>query len=111
MTRQLTARDLFDGQATSLKLKWIAGRAGGERLLEPITAKYPGMALVGHLNFVHPNRVQVLGDGEIDHIDNLNPQERERALKIMFGAARTAIVIVANGERVPPDLIKAADTG
>jgi len=105
----LTVDDLFRNQSEELKLKWVAGRQGAERLLEPITAKYPGMALVGHLNFVHPNRVQVLGEGEIKHIDGLDRKDRKRAVKILFGADRTTTVIVANNKRVPADLIAAAD--
>jgi len=105
----LTVDDLFRNQNEELKLKWIAGRQGAERLLEPITAKYPGMALVGHLNFVHPNRVQVLGEGEISYLDGLDKKERERAVKALFGAERTTTIIVANAKRVPADLVTAAD--
>ncbi len=105
----LTVQDLFNNQGEELKLKWVAGQKGAERLLEPITAKYPGMALVGHLNFVHPNRVQVLGEGEVAYIDRLDKKERERALKTLFGAERTAVVIVANNKGTPADLVTAAE--
>ncbi|MEK9133859.1 MAG: HPr kinase/phosphorylase, partial [Pseudomonadota bacterium] len=64
-TPPVTAYDFFEAQSGPLKLKWIAGETGKNRLLEPTTAKYPGMALVGHLNFVHPNRIQVIGEAEI----------------------------------------------
>src|ERR1043166_6062691 len=105
----LTVDDLFRNQSEELKLKWVAGRQGAERLLEPITAKYPGMALVGHLNFVHPNRVQVLGDGELKYLDALGKAEREAAIKALFGADRTAVVIVAGNKRILPEFVAAAD--
>jgi HPr kinase/phosphorylase len=107
----LTVDDLHRNLGAELKLKWVAGQEGAGRLLEPITAKYPGMALVGHLNFVHPNRVQVLGDGEIAYVQRLDPRERQRAVKALFEAERTATVIVANGKRAPADLIAAANRG
>src|SRR5688572_9654126 len=105
----LTVESLFQNQGEELKLEWVAGREGAERLLEPITAKYPGMALVGHLNFVHPNRVQVLGDGEIDYLQRQDKAERGRCIEALFSTDRTAIVIVASGKRVSPDLTAAAD--
>src|SRR3990167_1729228 len=108
-TPPVTAQDLFEAESGPLKLKWVAGEAGQDRLLEPTTAKYPGMALVGHLNFVHPNRVQVLGQAEVEYLERLDKKERARAVKTLFGAARTAAVIVANGQRAPADLDAAAD--
>jgi HPr kinase/phosphorylase len=109
MNRPLTARDLFDGQATSLKLTWVAGRSGGNRLLEPATAKYPGMALVGHLNFVHPNRVQVIGAAEVDYLKRLTRKERATQVEALFGCPTTAAVVVANDTKPPRDLMEAAD--
>ena len=109
MTVNLTARDLFDEQSTALKLKWVGGREGGNRLLEPATARYPGMALVGHLNFVHPNRIQVIGAAELDYLKRLERKEREKQVQALFGGTTTAAVAVANNAKVPRDLIDAAD--
>ncbi len=105
----LTVEDLFRNQGKELKLTWVAGRKGAERLLEPITAKYPGMALVGHLNFVHPNRVQVLGQAEVEYLERLGKKDRAHAVKTLFSAERTAAVIVANREPAPADLAAGAD--
>jgi HPr kinase/phosphorylase len=109
MTRPLTARDLFDAQGSALKLKWVAGRAGGERLLEPATAKYPGMALVGHLNFVHPNRVQVIGLAEVDYLRRLARKERARQVRALFECRTTAAVVLTNDAKPGGDLVQAAD--
>jgi HPr kinase/phosphorylase len=109
MARQLTARELFDAQATALKLKWVAGRGGGNRLLEPATARYPGMALVGHLNFVHPNRVQVIGEAEVDYLKRIGRKERASQVRALFSCATTAAVVLANNAKPGADLIQAAD--
>jgi HPr kinase/phosphorylase len=105
----LTAAELFDAQHDLLGLSWLAGRSGGERLLEPATAKFPGMALVGHLNFIHPNRVQVLGRAEVDYLRGLNPAEHAAAVSQLFSCQTTTIVIVANSDTVDPDLVEAAE--
>jgi HPr kinase/phosphorylase len=108
-TPVVTAQDLFDAQAEPMKLKWLAGRAGAERLLEPATAKYPGMALVGHLNFVHPNRIQVLGEAEMRYLDRLKKAERAENVRRLFACRTTTAVVVANDGRTPADLKREAE--
>src|SRR3989344_1336044 len=92
----LTTSDLFDAQAEALKLKWVAGQAGKHRLLEPTTAKFPGMALAGHLNFVHPNRIQVIGEAEIAYLAKLGKKEHADAIHNLFTCKKTSAVIVAD---------------
>ncbi len=112
MYTNLTAKDLFEAQHAPLKLKWLAGQAGKNRLLEPATARFPGMALVGHLNFVHPNRVQVLGSAEVAYLKKLGKPARARAVHELFSCTTTTVVVVANNEKVAPDLVRGAqDTG
>lgn len=105
----LTVDELFEAQAASLKLRWLAGRSGRERLLEPATAKFPGMALVGYLNYVHPNRVQVLGSGEVDYLRKLPATERRTAIERLFSCDTTTLVVVASDESIDDDLLSAAD--
>ncbi|MDH4133477.1 MAG: HPr(Ser) kinase/phosphatase [Gammaproteobacteria bacterium] len=105
----LTADDLFQAQQGPLKLRWLGGRGGRERLLEPATARFPGMALVGHLNFVHPNRVQVLGAAEVDYLRRLPEAEHAQAVQNLFTCATTTIVVVTSDENADADFIQAAD--
>ena len=37
-------------------------------------------SLVGHLNLIHPNEIQVLGDSEIQYLTGLRDISREDAL-------------------------------
>ena len=109
MTPKLTTRDLFEAQSATLKLSWVGGREGGDRLLEPATAKFPGMALVWHLNFVHPNRVQVIGEMELDYLKRLSREERKVQVATLFNCRTTAAVVIASDAKVPADLGQAAD--
>lgn len=109
MTPIVTAGDLFETQQQSLKLKWLAGRSGAKKPLEPANAKYPGMALVGHMNFVHPNRVQVLGSTEITYLNKLAPAELKKAIHNFATCKRTVAVVVANNKKISTKLIKEAD--
>jgi HPr kinase/phosphorylase len=108
-TPAVTAHDLFEAESGPLKLKWVGGEAGRNRLLEPTTAKFPGMALVGHLNFVHPNRVQVIGQAELAYLSDLDNEERKKAIRNLFTCDKTSVVIATNNRKIPADLIAAAD--
>ena len=80
MISTLTVNDLFDTQRAPLKLTWVAGKAGKSRLLEAAKAKFPGMASVGHMSLVHPNRIQIVADNEPRYLQDLGEQERENTV-------------------------------
>ncbi len=104
----ITVAELFRRAGERLRLSWIAGRAGGDRMLTSDTIQKPTLALIGHLNFVHPNRVQVLGCAEMDYLRRLTPDALDQAVDNLF-ANEIAAVIVANDEAVPAQLLDAAE--
>lgn len=110
MSTILTAKDVYNAQRETLQLSWIAGRSGEGKLLELATARFPGMALVGHLNFVHPNRVQVIGTAEMAYLQvRLSPEDHKRALQDLFSCPSSAIVIITNNEGISDEIKEAAE--
>lgn len=105
---QITVAELFKQTRLKLKLQWIAGLDGGFHTLTSETVSKPSLALIGHLNFVHPNRVQVLGCAEMDYLRCLPVSDAVGAIKNLF-STDLAAVIVANSEKVPESLISAAN--
>ncbi len=108
MNPTVTTDQLFDAQQHQLDLEWVAGKNGGDRELEAPNAAYPGMALVGHLNFVHPNRVQVIGRTEHQYLGNLGKTEHMRTIDTLFACTTTSLVVVA-GRPPDDDMIAAAE--
>ena len=106
---QINVAELFKQTRRKLKLNWIAGLNGGSNTLTSETVTKPSLALIGHLNFVHPNRVQVLGCAEMDYLRSLQPADAVRAIENLY-STDLAAVIVANGEKAPDSLIAAANT-
>jgi len=107
-THQLTVAELFHQAGERLQLAWVAGRSGGDKVLNSDTVQRPTLALVGHLNYVHPNRVQVMGCAEMDYLRGLSPSDLALAIENLFSAGLAALV-VANGEPVPDAMIAAAE--
>ena len=105
---QINVTELFKQTRLKLKLNWIAGLDGGNKQLTSDTVSKPSLALVGHLNFVHPNRVQVLGCAEMDYLRTLSIIAMQQSINNLF-STDLAAVIVANGEKPPKELVNAAN--
>ncbi len=98
----ISVRRLYQDNQHKLQLAWSAGTAGADNRIG-VEADKPVLALVGHLNFIHPNQVQVLGVAEVDYFKRLQAGEGD----VIFGKnleLQTSLVIVANGLPVPPML-------
>jgi HPr kinase/phosphorylase len=105
---KVTVAQLFEDNRSKLRLEWIAGRGGGIKQIESGNLKDSREGLIGHLNFIHPNWIQVLSRPEIQHLDTLDPEARERAMRQLVTSG-FACMIVAAGEQVPEHLRKLAD--
>jgi len=99
-TSHVSVATLFRDMAERLDLQWVAGRNGGQRTLSSETIQKPNLALIGHLNLIHPNRVQVLGCAEMDYLRGLSESGLRDAIDHLFSTELAALVI-ANGEAVP----------
>ena len=65
---EVSVGEMVRARGEALDLQWIAGESAHTKLLEPVDAEFPGMALVGYLNPIHPHRVQVLSRQELDYL-------------------------------------------
>lgn len=104
----VTIKALFRDVAAQFELQWLAGLDGGKRYLSSETIQKPTLALIGHLNFVHPNRVQVLGCAEMDYLRALSEEDLADSINHLF-STELAAIIVSNNEPVPPLLIDSAN--
>jgi HPr kinase/phosphorylase len=105
---QISVNRLYSDKGDALALDWLAGRSGGERLLTSETVQKLSLALIGFLNFVHPNRVQILGCAEMDYLRNLPHQELSLAIGNLF-STELAAIIITNDEAVPQELRDSAE--
>jgi HPr kinase/phosphorylase len=102
--RQVSIEKLFAENQQRLGLTWLAGRRGGNKLLTGDTELKPTIGQVGHMNFIHPFRVQIIGAAEASYLRGLP----EDALKASIGRLFTnelAAIIVTNREEIPAHLL------
>ncbi len=103
MTTQktLTIQQLYTENREPLKLTWFAGLEGGNRQVSPGSVSAADQ--VGHLNLIHPMRIQVFGRQEISYYDRLSPDSRAYLVHEIVDCNPPAL-IVARGLEVPSDL-------
>lgn len=106
-TPPVTVATLFERYGTKLGLEWIAGDAGARRLIRPHETDISQVSLIGHLNFIHPHRIQVLGSSEFTYLEGLGKNSYDDALNALFGSESVAVVL-SDGYRPPPELAERA---
>jgi HPr kinase/phosphorylase len=106
---KISAAQLFEDNRLKLRLEWVAGRDGGGRELDDEHLRDSREGLIGHLNLIHANWIQVIGRTELAHLDSLDGPARQLTL-LQIKASELACMIVADAERVPDYLTALADS-
>lgn len=106
LTTQLTIQQLYDDNRDALQLGWFAGFPGGERLISGDTASAADQ--VGHLNLIHPGRMQVFGHQEIEYHQRLSPETRNDHINELVAGEPPAFII-AQGLETPADILAICD--
>ena len=108
MNRQVSVERIFAENQARLGLTWVAGRHGGSGVLTGEASLRPTVGQVGHMNFIHPFRIQILGAAELAYLRSLQESEFQSSMNRLFTTELLAIV-VANGEEVPHHLAEKCD--
>jgi len=103
---QTSVARLYEANREKLQLSWICGKAGGGAVIRQDATE--SAAFVGHLNLIHPNRIQVVGRHEQAHVAALQGPRLERLLELGL-AASPAAVILADGVPGHPRLLEVAE--
>jgi HPr kinase/phosphorylase len=105
----LSAARLFEDNREKLRLEWVAGRSGAMPDIAPERVSSSTEGLVGHLNLIHPNWIQVIGRTEVGYLQALDPAVREGALA-QLATTDIFCMIVTGGESAPEAVCRMAET-
>lgn len=108
MPHSIRVQDLYDALNERLQLVWLAGKNGRNKTLLSGTTDTSVGIIAGPLNYIHPNRVQVIGPAEETYLNSLQAANRDEALRQLF-AEKPALVVLVNGIDGPPELAALAD--
>ncbi len=105
--RSLSLRELFDQVGERLGLRWIGGEGGADRRIEVDAQRKSRPALVGYLNLIYPNQVQIIGTEETEYLDGLDAQQRAETIERILSQKPAALIATRN-HSLPADLAAAA---
>ena len=99
--RQLIVAQLFERNRARLQLSWVCGTLN--RAISVNRDDVSPADLVGHLNLIHPDRLQVLGSPEVAWANAQTPDKVRHHIKEII-AARPPALIIADGCEIPRDI-------
>lgn len=108
METKVSPQTLFQAYHERLGLNWLTKNRGEGLLLTPIKDEGDNRSLIGHLNFIHPHRIQVIGRSEQEYLNGLKKNTYQDSLKLLF-SADTVLVILAQSLPPPDALLEEAE--
>lgn len=84
-------KELIEATRTALKLEWVAGKNGGDRKID--LQCFASSDLVGHLNTIHPGRIQVFGRQEIEYFSRINDERKARQIEKLLAGSPPAVIV------------------
>ena len=103
----VSADVLFEDFRQRLGWQWVASQSAKERHFDEVAVRMArsGADLVGYLNYIHPYRLQVLGEREVDYLSHPDVQVGERRVARIV-TLEPPVLVVADGQAPTPALIQ-----
>jgi len=90
----LTVQELVNDNTDKISFAWIAGIESAGRAIS--NGGLSGADLVGHLNLIHPSRIQVFGKEELSYYSRFEPRRRQHHLEDLVAGGVPAILLAGN---------------
>lgn len=102
----ISADVLFEDHRESLRWQWVAGLGASERRFDDLAvrAARSGADLVGYLNYIHPYRVQIIGEREVAYLAKSTVEDCARRIARIV-TLEPPVLIVADGQVAPDALV------
>ena len=106
----VSADALFEDHRGKLKWQWIAGLGASERRFDEVAvrAARSGADLVGYLNYIHPYRVQILGEREVAYLVRGSEEDCVRRVSRIV-TLEPPVLVLADGQTAPEALLKVCE--
>jgi HPr kinase/phosphorylase len=103
-----TVGEIINALNRRFQLAWAAGQNSIDRDVSKEFKWGSHPKVVGHLNLIHSNRIQVIGAIEMDYLNGLEKTEYEKSIHKLFNSNTFAVILCENLQ-VPAAFIPLAD--
>jgi HPr kinase/phosphorylase len=105
----VTVAEFVAGAPAQLGLRVIAGAAGADtRRLDAARIQKLGLALAGFTHYIHPGRIQLIGQSEVQFLSQLTPEGRREAVGNLE-LDKISCVLITKGLLPPTELSEVAE--
>jgi HPr kinase/phosphorylase len=108
VARHIRLNQLYEDNREKLLLNWVVGQRVDRRIEIRGSSNY-GADVVGHVNIIHPERMQVMGRAEYDWATRIGERRFSHQIQDLLQAEPPA-VFVADGLTPPDSLFEACVT-
>lgn len=105
--QEISLVQLFEDHRDKLELAWQLAVGVNRRISVKESGNY-GADVVGHMNLIHPERLQVIGPSEIAYLQRISATQFAAQVGALI-AAQPPALIVADGLDVPLALVEACE--
>lgn len=106
---RISVAQLFDDNVDALDLGWVSGPRESAPALDSTQINQSAQGLIGHLNLVHPNWVQIFSRTEAAYFSGLGDDAQRDALNRIIDSGLVGIIL-SDGERAPRSLAEFAQS-
>ena len=91
--KHISVVDVFNALEQRLSLNWVTALESTQRTITHEAGNKRTETLAGPLNYIHPNRLQVIGQTELDYLNDMSEEGRNDALSRLFKAEPAAVFL------------------
>ena len=103
----ISINKLVNDNTEALNLKWEVKHKDDDRSIDSKTVNSSPNGLIGHLNLIHPNWIQIFSRTEAAHFKDISIESQDDALEKI--SLNTACFIISDGEKCPDSILNVAN--
>ncbi|HXG37957.1 MAG TPA: HPr(Ser) kinase/phosphatase [Bacteroidota bacterium] len=103
----ITVGQFFEANHERFKLFKLNGENGFDNHITDKNLHRPGLALAGYVELFTYNRVQIIGNTEVNYLNSLSPEQRRRSFTSLL-EFKMPCIILTNNNKLEQELLDAA---
>ena len=104
----ISVGELLNDKKQDLGLELVAGEAGLEKKLHVADVNRCGLALTGYFDYFASERIQVIGNAEVEYLKKLGYKKKEAVLKKIF-SHRIPMLVICRSLPAAKEIIRAGN--